>query len=94
MNKIFNLKQYTIKAFYDDDRGLMQGQTRAMQNCYKQQCDKKKQPQEAWNTCLEEYNKTEDKGKWVLNYAGAKDEGVKQPLSVKTPAAQKIIKDK
>lgn len=93
MKKSFNLKKYIKKAFYDDVRGHMQAQTRAWQNCYKQQCDKKKQPQEAWNTCLEEYQKAENKGKWVLSYAGAKDEGIKQPASAKTPAAQKIIKE-
>ena len=94
MKKSFNLKQYIKTAFYDDARGYMQGQTRAWSNCYKQQCDKKKGPQEAWNTCMEEFQKTADKGKWLLDYAGADDNAAKPELSAKTPAAQKIIKDK
>ena len=92
MKQSFNLKKYIKKAFYDDARGHMQSQTRAWQNCYKQQCDKKKGPQEAWNICLEEYQKTADKGKWMLSYSGAKDEGTKINFDAKTPAAQKIIK--
>jgi hypothetical protein len=93
MKKAFNLKKWMRQAFYDDARGHMQSQTRAWMNCYKQKCDKKKGPQEAWNTCLEEYQKTENKGKWMLDYAGAKDEGSKPSFSAKTPAAQKIIKE-
>lgn len=93
MKKTFNLKQYIKKfAFYDDARGYWVGQTRAWMNCYKQQCDKKKGPQEAWNTCLDEYQKSANKGNWLLQYSGAKDEGSKPRLDAKTPAAQKIIK--
>jgi hypothetical protein len=92
MINAFNLKKYIKKAFYDDARGHMQGQTRAMQNCYKQQCDKKKQPQEAWNNCIEEYNKAANKGKWLMDYGADKNTQSKSP-SAKTPAAQKIIKE-
>lgn len=92
MNK-FNLKQYIKKAFYDDSRGHMQTQSRAWMNCYKQQCDKKKGPQEAWNACMEEYQTSEDKGKWLTTYGADKEEGAKPYLDAKTPAAQKINKD-
>ncbi len=95
MNKTFNLKKCIKKAFYDDGRGYMVGQSRAWMNCYKQKCDQKKRPQEAWTACMEEYQKSANKGKWMLNYSGAKDEGAKPNLSAKTPAAQEIIgKDK
>ena len=92
MKKAFNLKQYIKTAFYEGAQGYMKDQTRAWQNCYKQQCDKKKGPQEAWTTCMEEYQKADNKGKWTLGYSGAKDEGAKPDFSAKTPAAQKIIK--
>ena len=92
MKKSFNLKKYIKTAFYDDARGYMQSQTRAWMNCYKQQCDNKKQPQEAWNTCLEEYQKTANKGKWLMDYGADKNTQSKLP-SAKTPAAQKIIKE-
>lgn len=94
MKTSFNLKKYVKKAFYDGASGCMLGQTRAWMNCYKQQSDKKKGPQEAWNTCMEEYQKTADKGKWLLNYGADKEEGAKPQLSAKTPAAQKIIRGK
>jgi len=72
MKKVFNLKQYVKKAFYDDSRGYWNSQTRAWQNCYKQKCNGKVGPQDAWNSCLEEYQKTENKGKWLLDYSGSK----------------------
>ena len=92
MKQSFNLKKYIKKAFYDDARGHMMGETRAWMNCYKQQCDKKKGPQEAWNICLEEYQKTAEKGKWLMNYGANKEKGAKPEFSAKTPAAQKITK--
>ena len=92
MKQSFNLKKYIKKAFYDDARGYMQGQTRAWMNCYKQQCDKKKGPQDAWNTCMEEFQKTAEKDRWLLNYGADKDEGTKPYVDAKTPAAKKIDK--
>jgi hypothetical protein len=97
MTNAFNLKKFMkteLKkvAFYEDSRGYMNGQTRAWQNCYKQKCDQGKGPQDAWNGCLEEFQKAAKKAEWLLNYGGAKDEGKKPDFSAKTPAAQKIIK--
>lgn len=92
MDKIFNLKKCIKKAFYEDGRGYMLTQSRAWMNCYKSKSDQKKGPQDAWNTCMEEYQKTADKGKWLLNYGADKEEGDKPRLDAKTPAAQKIIK--
>ena len=91
MNNTFNLKKYIKKAFYEGASGYAVGQTRAWMNCYKQKSDQKKGPQEAWNSCMEEYQKEASKTKWLLNYGGA-SEGAKPELSAKTPAAQKIIK--
>jgi len=92
MKKVFNLKAFVKTAFYDDARGHMQGQTRCMQNCYKQKYDDKITPQKAWQQCLDEYNEASDKGKWILNYSGAKDTGKKVRPDGKTPAAEKIKK--
>lgn len=92
MKKAFNLKTFVKTAFYDDGRGGMQGQTRCMQNCYKQKYDEKISPQEAWQKCLDEYNTASDKGKWILDYAGAKDKGNKERPDGKTPAATKVKK--
>ena len=92
MKKSFNLKTFVKKAFYDDNRGAMQGQTRCMQNCYKQKYDEKISPQEAWQKCLDEYNTASNKGKWILDYASDKDTGNKERPDGKTPAAAKIKK--
>ena len=92
MNKVFNLKKCIKTAFYEGASGYMVSQTRAWTNCYKQKSDQKKGPQEAWNSCMEEYQKEANKAKWMMNYSGAKDDAAKPELSAKTPAAQKIIK--
>ena len=91
MKTAFNLKKYIKKAFYEDGRGYMQSQTRSWMNCYKQKCDSGKGPQEAWNGCLEEYNKTAEKGKWLENY-GADNDKINDRADAKTPAAKKITK--
>jgi len=92
MNKAFNLQKYIKTAFYEDGRGYWNAQTRSWMNCYKCKSDEGKQPQEAWNICLNEYQAAIDKSDWVLSYTGAKDGGAKPYLDAKTPAAQKIIK--
>jgi len=91
MKQSFNLKKCIKQAFYDDARGYMQTQSRAWMNCYKQKSDQKKGPQEVWNSCMEEYQKAEDKSKWLTNY-GADNDKVTPRLDAKTPAAQKIAK--
>lgn len=89
MKKAFNLKRFVRTAFYDDNRGDMQGQTRCMQNCYKRKADKNMSPQEAWEECLKEYNSTKDKEKWILSYSGASDEADKPRSDSKTPFVKK-----
>lgn len=68
MKNSFNLKSFRKQAFYDSARGLMQTQTRAWQNCSKAKMEKGMGAQEAWNSCLEEYQKTSG-GDWALKYA-------------------------
>ena len=64
----FNLNKFVKKAFYDDGKGLMQGQTRAWMNCYRNNLKSGKGAQEAWFNCLEEYQK-DSGGDWTLNNA-------------------------
>ena len=92
MKKVFNLKQYIKKAFYEDVRGYWNGQSRAWMNCYKLKSDKGIAPQEAWNSCLGEYHKARSKSDWVLSYTSDNDKAPKPYNDAKTPAAQKIIK--
>jgi len=92
MKKVFNLKQHIKTAFYEDDRGYWNKQTRSWQNCYKCKSDEGIAPQEAWNQCLGEYQQSNNKAEWVLSYTGSKDDEPKPYLDSKTPAAQKIVK--
>jgi len=92
MKKVFNLKQYIKTAFYEDNRGYWNKQTRSWMNCDKCKSDDGKAPQEAWQECLGEYQKANDKAEWVLSYTGTTDGSPKKRLDAKTPAAQKISK--
>ena len=69
MKRSFNLKKYIKKAFYDDDRGYWNKQTRAWMNCYKSNLDDGKSPHDAWNGCLESYQTANEKADWALKYA-------------------------
>jgi hypothetical protein len=92
MKKVFNLKQYIKTAFYEDGRGYWNTQTRSWMNCYKCKSNKGITPQNAWNQCLSEYQKANDKSDWSLNYSSIVTEGPQPYLDAKTPAAQKITK--
>jgi len=90
MNKtVFNLQTYFKKAFYEGDRGYWQRQGRAWANCYKLKSDQGMSPQEAWNSCLEEYNNVSAKGKWALNYSSDQDDKKKPYFDAKTPSLKK-----
>jgi len=94
MNKIFNLKKYFKKAFYESGTGYSTRLSRAWSNCYKQKCDEGKSPNDAWNGCLEEYqtsNTLKNKGQWALDYISVDSDGKNPYQDAKTPAAQKII---
>lgn len=70
--KTFNLKKYLEKqANYEDGRGLMQKQTRAMQLCIKSKMDSGMGGQEASQSCIEEYNKSQTND-WGTKYASNK----------------------
>ena len=68
MVKTFNLNQFRKQAFYDDGKGQVQRQTRAMMNCYKAKLASGMSAQKAWEGCLTEYN-TGDKADWATKYA-------------------------
>ena len=65
---IFNLDKFTKKAFYEGGKGLIAPQTRAMMNCTKIKRDKGMSAQEAWNSCIEEYNNNK-KNDWSSKYS-------------------------
>ena len=69
----FNLSKMQKEAFHDDGRGLMQKQTRCMQNCWKAKMEGKKMgAQEAYMSCLEEYQ-TSKSNDWGVKYAGTEN---------------------
>jgi hypothetical protein len=68
----FNLNKFVKKAFNDDGRGLMLGLSRSWMNAYRSKLNDGMNPQEAWFSCLEEFQK--DSGKdWTLNHAAHGD---------------------
>jgi len=69
MKKVtFNLSKFLKKAYYDDGKGLMQTQTRSFMNCSKQKMDSGSGAQEAFFTCLKEYQDLSG-GEWKFKYA-------------------------
>lgn len=66
----FNLRQHKV-ANYEDARGQFQTQSRSWQNCYKAKVDGGMGAQEAWDSCLKEYQ-TLDDGNWTFKYASKK----------------------
>ena len=71
MKTSFNLKNFRKHAYYDDGRGLTQEMTRACMNCQKEKREKGIGAQEAWFSCIDEYNNQKN-GEWSLKYASHK----------------------
>ena len=70
MQKTFNLKSFLEKtANYEGAQGYMLAQTRAWMNCTKQKLASKMSPQDAWQSCLDEFQKGDKKMSWVGKYA-------------------------
>jgi hypothetical protein len=99
MKKTFNLKNHMHKiamkkkAFYDGAQGAMAGLTRAQQNCYKAKSDAGMDPQEAMESCIEEFQKpTKDSSDWNLDYISSVDKLPKAKPSAETPEAEKLKK--
>lgn len=68
MKKTFNLKNFMVKkAQYEGVQGYMIAQTRAWQNCVRCKQASGKGAQEAWEKCLEEYQKTQGTFDWISN---------------------------
>ena len=66
----FNLKRYLEKkANYEGAQGYWKAQTRAWMNCTKTKLDAGMSAQEAWQGCLDEYQKGDDNMGWVGTYA-------------------------
>jgi hypothetical protein len=68
MSKTFNLSKFMKTAYYDDGKGLMQTQSRSWANCSKQKMDSGMGAQEAWQSCLKEYQ-TLGGGEWKFKYS-------------------------
>ena len=94
MNKVFNLKTFMKKAFYEDSRGYITQQSRAWGNCYKAKCNRGMQPQEAWESCKNEYQTSTQKADWALSYVSIDEAGPRPRQDAKTPSAKKILKGK
>jgi len=73
MKKTFNLKKHIKQAFYDDDRGYWNKQSRAWMNCYKAKLDAGQSPNDAWVGCKDEYQSANKKSDWALKYASNKN---------------------
>ena len=72
MKNTFNLNAFQKTAFYQDGKGLVQKQTRSFMNCYKAKMDKGASANDAWNSCLEEYQNADSSG-WNTKYAAKKE---------------------
>ncbi|MFA7219362.1 MAG: hypothetical protein WC119_02540 [Synergistaceae bacterium] len=69
MRKVmFNLKQFRRKAYYEDAKALISGQTRDWMNCYKIKVGEGIAPQKAIESCMKEYQTLAD-GDWSFKYA-------------------------
>lgn len=65
---MFNLEKFKKQAFYDGSKALIHNQTRCMQNCFKTQMETLGSAQKAWETCKDEYAKSNEND-WSLKYS-------------------------
>ena len=64
----FNLKNYLEKkAFYEAAQGYIHGQTRAWQNCVRKKLNAGVGANDAWESCLEDFNKLGNKSDWIAD---------------------------
>jgi len=79
MNKVFNLKAFYKKAYYDDSRALWNVNERAFNNCAKHKMEEggkqKKSMHEAKMECIEEFN-TMGKVDFSLKYVKSCPEAI------------------
>lgn len=68
MKKAFNLKTFRKQAFYEGSKGQIHTQSRCMMNCYKIKMEKGSSAQEAWQSCVDEYNNAKEND-WALKYS-------------------------
>ena len=69
----FNLKKSNLekKAFYDGASQPVREMSRYFMNCQKAKLDSGIGAQEAWQSCLEEYQKNKSGGDWSTKYANS-----------------------
>jgi hypothetical protein len=68
MKTSFNLSKFLKTANYEDGKGLIMKQTRCYSNCQKAKLESGMGAQEAWNSCLEEFQKSSG-SEWALKYS-------------------------
>ena len=90
MKTSFNLKSFRKHAYYDGGRGLTQEMTRACMNCQKEKREKGVGAQEAWFSCIDEYNNQKN-GEWSLKYASKKAGLMKKAEAC--PKCQEILEE-
>jgi len=66
----FNLKKSGLdkRAFYDGAKPAMM-KARQFANCQKAKLDSGMEAQEAWESCLEEYQNASKKANWAMKYS-------------------------
>jgi hypothetical protein len=66
----FNYKSFLQKrANYEGAQGYMRAQSRAWMNCTKRKMEDGTEPQEAWFSCCDEFQKGDQNMEWVSKYA-------------------------
>lgn len=70
-NLKFNLSKSSMgkKSMYDGGSPQVKEMTRMFSNCQKAKLDKGMGAQEAWQSCLEEYQKNKKNKDWTTKYA-------------------------
>lgn len=75
----FNLKKFLKKqASYEGAQGYFSAQSRAWCNCFRDKLRSSKKPQQAWESCLEEYDKAGGNAPWALKYAAKNSAGLQK----------------
>jgi hypothetical protein len=87
---MFNLKQHIMHkmATYEGVQGYFVSQTRAWQNCVCSKQKENKSPQDAWDECLGEYQKSSSNLDWVKKHLPGEDSKTKKTAQQMSGGAQ------
>lgn len=76
------------KANYEGVQGYFVAQTRAWQNCVACKQKDKKSAQEAWNECLEDYQKTSSNLEWIKDHLPSEHYKIEKTAQSSDPQLQ------